>query len=240
LRNYETSLQTTMIAAVAVAVIIVGGFLAVTVFLPDGETSPTNGPNGSDGSFGVKAGGYLNTRRDDVEFYWMCNSTFVNENLTEFYQRNEPTAFVDAVRMTKTSEHGLIEVLFAPYTANLVGTGEIPLHQWNIMSGVLIDDAIAQLSDAEEHPDDFPSTWPIDFYVSIFFDDNTFFYLGYTSSDQMVYLQNGTWTGSLTEHGHPEITGYAETGYWLNSDGLLTDPLESFYNVITENVGYPS
>mgnify|MGYP006301573197 CR=1 FL=1 len=239
MRNYETSLRTSIIAAVAVAVIVVGGFLVVAVFLPNGEIPSTNGSNGSDGSFGIKAAEYLNTRRDDVEFYWMCNSTFVNENLTEYYRRNEPNAFVDAVRMTKTSEHGLIEVLFAPYTANLVGTGEIPLHQWSIMSGVLIDDAIAQMSDAEEHPDDFPSTWPIDFYVSIFFDDNTFFYFGYTSSDQMVYLQNGTWTGSLRENGHPDIIGYSEMGYWLQADDLLTAPVDTFYQVITENVAYP-
>ncbi|TFG13120.1 hypothetical protein EU537_07360 [Candidatus Thorarchaeota archaeon] len=237
MRNYETNLRTSIVAAVAFALIIVGSFLAVTFFLPDGVTTPTNATGGS---FGIRAAEYLNTRRDDVEFYWMSNSTFVNENLTNYYQRNEPTAFVDAVRMTKASEHGLIEVLFTPCTANLVGTGEIPLHQWNIMSGALVDNAIAQMSDAEEYPDNFPSTWPIDFYVSIFFDDDTFFYLGYTSSDQMVYVQNGTWTGSLTEYGHPEITGYAETGFWLNSDGLLIGPLESFYNIITENVGYPS
>ncbi|MGV9170568.1 MAG: hypothetical protein ACOC38_11590 [Promethearchaeia archaeon] len=238
MKHYETGLGKAVIASVIVGVVVIAGFLAVSYLLPGGE-SPPDGPTGPDGGFGTRAAEYLNSRRDDVAFYWMCNSSFVNERLTQYYQETEPDAFVDGVRMIKNQEIGTIEVLFAPYSANLTGTGQVSLDGWASMSGSLVDDAIGQMSDVESHPDHFPSTWPIDFYVSIFFDDNTFFYIGYTEADQMVFLQNGTWSGQFTEYGHPETTGYADTGYWLDANGLMTDAIDEFYEVITENVSYP-
>lgn len=238
LKHYETGLGKAVIASVIVGVVVIAGFLAVSYLLPGGE-SPPDGPTGPDGGFGARAAEYLNSRRDDVAFYWMCNSSFVNERLTQYYQETEPDAFVDGVRMVKNEEVGTIEVLFAPYSANLTGTGHVSLDKWANMSGLLVDDAIGQMSDAESHPDHFPSTWPIDFYVSIFFDDNTFFYIGYTEADQLVFLQNGTWSGQFTEYGHPETTGYADTGYWLDANGLMTAAIDEFYEVITENVSYP-
>ncbi|TFF68090.1 hypothetical protein EU520_00835 [Candidatus Thorarchaeota archaeon] len=234
---YETGLGKAAVASVVIAVIAISGFLALSIFLPGDETGPPTGPQTG---FGARAADYLNSRRDDVVFYWMCNSSFVNNRLTQYYQQTEPDAYVDGVRMSKYAESGTIEVLFAPYSANITGHGEVSLDDWGTLSGSLVDDAIALMPDAADHPDDFPGTWPIDFYVSIFFDDNTFFYIGYTQSDQMVFLQNGTWTGELTEYGHPEITGRAETGYWLDANGLMTDPMDDFYNVITENVAYPA
>lgn len=235
MKNYETGLDKAVTASVIVAVVVIAGLLAVTFLLPGGETPPPNGPNGG---FGTKAAEYLNSRRDDVVFYWMCNSTFVNERLTQYYQETEPDAFVDGVRMSKDAETGTIEVLFAPYSANLTGTGQMSLDAWATMSGSLVDDAIAQMPDASDHPDNFPSTWPVDFYVDIFFDDNTFFFIGYTESDQMVFLRNGTWSGNLRENGHPEITGHAQTGYWLEANGLMTTPIDNFYDAITANVAY--
>ncbi len=236
LKWYETTLGKVTTASIIIAVIVISGFLALSIFRP---TDQTGVPDGTQEGLGARAAEYINSRRDDVVFYWMCNSSFVNERLTQHYQETAPDAFVDGVKMSRHAGTSTIDVLFAPYTADITGHGEISPDEWDILSGSLVDDAIAQMPDATEHPADFPSTWPIDFYVSIFFDDNTFFYIGYTESDQMVFLQNGTWTGQFTEYDHPEITGFAETGYWLNANGLMTTPIDDFYQAITENVVYP-
>ncbi len=244
MKAYDTGLRTSITAAIVVAIVVIAGLYAATVLLPNGPTittPTTTNPTTTtpSGGYGVKAADYLNSRRDDIVFYWMSNSTFVNERLTNYYQDSEPDAFVDGVTMYKNSDGGNIEVLFAPYSENIVGTGSISNDKWNELSGALVNDAIALMLDTTNPPDEFPQSWPIDWYIDIFFDDNTFFYIGYTASDQMVYLQNGTWSGEMTEWGHPDITGFAESGYWLNANNLLDIPMNLFYNAITENVDYP-
>lgn len=67
------------------AVIVVGGSAVITLFLPDGQPTPANGPSGS---FVMRAAEYLNTKCDHVEFYWMCNSTFLNVNMHSFMKPN--------------------------------------------------------------------------------------------------------------------------------------------------------
>jgi hypothetical protein len=107
------------------------------------------------------------------------------------------------------------------------------------LNGALIDNGLGLMTDATEHPDDFPHTWPVTFLANIYFDDFTFFEMGYTESDGMVFIRNGTWTGEFTEWGQPDVTGFASFGYWLNEGGHLGTALTDLYTSITENVQYP-
>jgi len=230
-----------MLAAIAVAVVIAGGLLAASTFIPGGiiptTTPTTTGPTGS--NYGIRAANYLNSRVDNVEFYWLYNCTFVNEDLSAHYQETEPSAFVDGVKMIRGAEQVDIEVLFAPWHQNIVGAGSISLDDWGLLSGSIINDGIGQMSDAETHPDNWPHTWPVDFILEIYFDDNTFFQFGYTSSDSKVYFQNGTWTGGFRESGWPDVTDYDGASYWLEAGGHLTTPMDDLFTTITTNASYP-
>ena len=201
MRNYETGLSSKALASVIVAVIITAGVLVVAVNLPGGgiipttttptpttpttptTTTPTNPTNG----LGARAALYLNSMRDNVVYYWMCNSTFINSDDTQ-----HSGAFVDAVYMTENETGGQVNVLFSPYHLDIVGTGTLTENEWNGMSGSLIDDGLGMMEEAANPPaGDWPHTWPVDFYMFACFNDGTFFYFGYTSGDGLAFIQMG-------------------------------------------------
>ncbi|MFW9956326.1 MAG: hypothetical protein ACFFD3_17420 [Candidatus Thorarchaeota archaeon] len=248
MKQYDTGMSTAMTSAVVIAIVLISGLVAVTVFFPGGliptttpttttpTTPTTTTPNGG---FGIRAADYLNSRREDVVFYCILNSTIVNEDLSAFYAQSHPGAFVDVVKLWRTETGGDIEVGFSPYDANIVGTGSITIAEWETLSGMFVNGAIAEMPDASNPPSSFPSTWPIELYMGIYFSDNTFFQVGYTASDGMVNLVNGTWTGGFTEWGWPEHSGYDSTDHWLSANGLLDAPMGELYSLITENAPYP-
>ena len=177
--------------------------------------------------------------RDNVIYYWMCNSTFVNLNLSTYYDSIHPGAYVDGVYMTENETGGEINILFHPYYDNIVGKGTLSEAEWNSLSGSIIDDGIGQMEEATSHPSgDWPHTWPIDFYMTVYFNDSTCFYFGFTSGDGFVYIRNGTWSGISEFEGEPTVISWGQ-GYWLNEDGHLQVPLQNLYNVITSTVSYP-
>ncbi|TFG34249.1 hypothetical protein EU527_04325 [Candidatus Thorarchaeota archaeon] len=245
MRNYETGLSNKFLASAIVAVIITAGVLIVAINLPGGgiipttptttTTTPTNPVNG----LGARAAVYLNSMRDNVVFYWMCNSTFVNLNLSTYYNSVHPGAYVDGVYMTENETGGEINILFHPYYDNIVGKGTLTENEWNSLSGSIIDDGIGQMVEATTHPSvDWPHTWPIDFYITVYFNDNTCFYFGFTSGDGFAYMRNGTWSGTTDFHGEPAVISWGE-GFWLNEDGHLEVPLQNLYEAITNTVSYP-
>lgn len=182
---------------------------------------------------------YLQSKRDDVLFYWMCNSTFVNVNLTLFYRQSNASAFVDGVYMKHEQPLNQVRVLFSPFDKNVTGIGSVDQTTWDSFSGLLVNDSIGQMDDASSHPQYWPNTWPIDFFIEIYFNDNTLFYIGYTKSDGLAYIQNGTWTGNYAPNGWPETTNYATTGYWLIEGGHLSSPVVQLYDIITQAASYP-
>ncbi|MFQ5834282.1 MAG: hypothetical protein ACE5H4_16380 [Candidatus Thorarchaeota archaeon] len=243
MREYNSSIGKTVLVPVVLAVIVVAGF-AATIFWPPGgngttTTTTTTTTNGGGQGYGPLAATYLNSRRDDVVFFWMCNSTFVNVDLSDFYDQQHAGAFVDGVKMVRNdTDNYVIEVLFSPWDPDNIGRAYVPPSEWFAVSGSLIDDGIAQMADATSYPTDWPQTWPIDFYVHVFFEDLTFFYMGFTPSDNFVYICNGTWTGEYTPNGWPVTSSYND-GYWLLEDGLLQTPISQFFSIITNNVVYP-
>ena len=228
-------------ATIVVAVVITAGVFAASVWFPNQPTNPTTPttPTTPTGGYGPLAVEYLETRRDDVEFYFLYNCSLVNEDLSSFYDQTESGAFVDMVKMISNGSHVNIEVSFSPWSADLVGRGAITDADWALLNGALIDNGLGMMTDATEHPDDFPHTWPVTFLANIYFDDFTFFEMGYTESDGMVFIRNGTWTGEFNEWGQPDVTGHASFGYWLNEGGHLGTPLTDLSTAITENVQYP-
>jgi hypothetical protein len=169
----------------------------------------------------------------------MCNSTFVNVDLSTFYDAQQSGAFVDGVQMWRNAtDYCRIEVLFAPWDSHITGSDWLDPAEWFSLSGSLIDDGIGQMADATSHPTDWPQTWPVDFFVEVYFEDLSMFYIGYTSGDGLVYVANGTWTGFYTEWGWPEVSGYSQ-GYWLHEGGHLQTPITNFYEAITGTVSYP-
>jgi hypothetical protein len=238
MRNYETGISSKVFASVLIAVVITAGVVIVAINLPGGGIIPTGTVTSPMNDLGARAATYLNSMRDNVVYYWMSNSTFVNLNLSTYYDTIHPGAFVDAVYMTENETGGEITVAFSPYDENIRGIGVLTEAEWNSMSGSLIDDGIGQMEEASNHPTDrWPHIWPVDFFLYAYFNDNTFFYFGYTGSDGFVFLQNGTWTGSLDDGG-PYATGHDE-GYWLDEAGCLQTPLLNLYTIITTKVSYP-
>ncbi len=236
-------MRTTVFASIVVAVVLATGILMTSMLIPGGNTTTTTSTTTNTTTpgqgYGALAVQYLESRRDDVLFYWMCNSTFVNVNLTEYYRQASPDAFVDGVFL-KRGATNTINVLFAPFDLNITGQGTISEAEWASLSGSLINDSVGPMEDALSHPEYFPSTWPIDFFVDIYFDDDTFFYLGYTKSDGLAFIQNGTWSGGYSPNGWPEITGFIGSGYWLIEGGHLHDALADMYTTITQTVSFPS
>ena len=245
MRKYDSSIGRTMLAPILVAVIIVAGFAVTMFWFPGGigpttttTTDTTTTTTNGGGGYGPLAADYLNSRREDVNFFWIYNCTLVNDNLSSYYDTQQPGAFVDGVFMWRNdTDFCMIEVLFHPYSADIVGRGEIIPDQWFALSGSLIDNGLGRMSDATSYPSDFPNTWPIELYMMIFFDDDSVFHIGYTSSDGLVYIRNGTWTGEFAS-GVPTTSNW-QPGYWLNEDGYLATPINDFYSTITGTVDYP-
>ena len=238
-KNYDTGMSSRIFASVLVAIVITAGVVFIGINLPGGGVVPTTttSTTGTRSGLGARAANYLNSMRDNVVYYWMSNSTFVNLNLSTYYDSVHPGAYVDAVYMTENETGGEINVLFSPWDAYIKGTGALTETEWNSLSGSLIDDGVGQMDEATSHPtDSWPHTWPVDFFMYACFNDFTFFYIGFTSSDGFVFLQNGTWV--MNEDNRPQPTSHEE-GYWLLENGHLQTPLLNLYTAITTKVSYP-
>ncbi|MHA2081723.1 MAG: hypothetical protein ACW99H_11320, partial [Candidatus Thorarchaeota archaeon] len=108
MRNYNTGVSGKVYAAMIAAIIITAGVVALAVYFPGGNGPIPPTPTG----LGAETAAFLNSMRDNVQFYFMCNSTFVNEDITDFYAQSEPGAYVDAIVMNRTATGGDIQVLF--------------------------------------------------------------------------------------------------------------------------------
>ena len=180
MRNYETGVSSKVYASILVAVIVTAGIFIAATNLPGGgidpTTTPTTTPTDPMNGLGARAASYLNSMRDNVVYYWMCNSTFVNANLSEYYDSVHPGAFVDGLYMTENETGGEINILFAPYNLNIVGTGTLNENEWNGMSGSLIDDGLGMMEEAANPPiGDLTHTWQFDFYMFACYNDIKFF-----------------------------------------------------------------
>ena len=235
MRSYNNGISRRLFGAVFAAVIFAAGVFAVAIYFPsDGNGIPPNPTN-----LGFEVAEYLNSKREDVQFYFMCNSTFVNENITNFYAQTEPSAYVDAIVMNRTASGGDIQVLFSPWQADIVGTGQISTEEWNSLGGAIVDDGIGQMEAPEDPPtDSFPTSWPIDFYFYVYFDDGSYFFAGFAHSDGLLYIHNGTWSGEFGTFGWPINTG-GGPGMWLLEGGYLSVGMNALYEAITANVSYP-
>ncbi len=241
MKEYETGINTAVISAIVIAVVIIGGMYAAISYFPNGSTTTTTTTTTTNpsGSYGIRAANYLNTRRGDISFYWIYNSTFVNTRISEFYQESHAGAYVDGVKMQYSGSGANIEVLFAPWDQNITGTGSINESLWETLGGSLVDGAIGQMAD---NPDQDTQVWnegPPSLIIEIYFNDNTFFSLGYSETDNLVNLNNGTWTGGFTEWGGPVVTSTGAR-HNLLPNGLLVAPMDAFFAAITQNVAYPS
>jgi len=218
-------------ASVLAAVVLTAGVVAVAIYFPGiGPGDPDPDPT----SLGARTADYLNSMRDNVQHYFIANCSFVNEDITGFYQQTEPTAFVDGIRMNRTESGGDIDVLFAPWDASIVGSGSISTVEWNSLSGIIVDDGIGQMN---ETTDPGPGMWPPDLYFAIFFDDLTCFHLMLSNAEGVVRIQNGTWSGTYS-NGWPVSVTFGEE-YFLEEDGHLASGVAALYSAITSTVSYP-
>jgi len=235
MRNYNTGVSGKVMASMLAAIVITAGVVALAIYFPGGNNPIPPTPT----SLGALTAAFLNSMRDNVQFYFMCNSTFVNQDISDYYAQSEPGAYADAVMMNRTATGGNINVLFSPWYAGIVGTSQISTSEWNSLSGTIIDDGIGNMEAPENPPaGDFPLSWPIDFYFNVFFDDNTCFFAGFSDSDGFLFIQNGTWSGEFTDHGWPVQTGW-DDGAWLLEGGHMAAGLDALYTIITTNVSYP-
>ena len=232
MKNYNTGVSSKVFASMIAAIVLTAGVLAVAVYFPGlGNGPDPNGPL----SLGARTAEFLNSMRENVQHYFIANCSFVNEDITDFYAQTEPTAYVDGVMMNRTDTGGDIDVLFSPWSAGIIGSGTITTTHWNSLSGLIVDDGVGQMEEAETTPGS--EIFPPDLYFGIFFDDLTSFYLQYFEGEGLVLIQNGTWTGGYID-GWPVSDTFGEE-YWLVEDGHLTDAISALFATITSTVSYP-
>ncbi|MFW9806960.1 MAG: hypothetical protein ACFFFK_09555 [Candidatus Thorarchaeota archaeon] len=234
MRNYNTGISSKVMASVLAAVILTAGVYAIAVYFPGMEPN-TPGPT----ALGAQTAAFLNSMRDNVVCYFIGNSTFANEDLSDYYALAHPGAYVDGVRMDKNATGGSIEILFAPWSDYLVGSGSISTAEWNSLSGLIIDEGIGKMEAPEAPPaGPFPLNWPPTLYFSLYFNDNTCFTAGFSELDGFVWVENGTWTGAFEENGWPMISSW-DGGYWLVEGGHLAAGMNALFTSITSHVSYP-
>ena len=252
MKEYDPGMGKSTLVSFIVAIVVVTGVLSAAFILPnlptesittttstDHDTTSTTPPPNGTRIFGPLAAEYLTNRLSDVEFYWIYNCTFVNVNVSYFYQQAVPSAFVDGIKMWSNSTSAFIQVLFSPYHDNIIGFGEISLVEWDSLAGSLINNGLQRMNDATSHPSDFwNSQGPVDFVIEVYFNDNTCFSLGFKNYYGAVYINNATWTGEFTEMGWPK-QGESYSGYWLEEGGHLRQAMIDFYDTITQSVDYP-
>ncbi len=238
LKEYNSGLNRTYFAAIMVALIVGSSLIIVAFWTSQGPTNP-NTTNPPAGGYGPLAAQYINSKRDNAVFMWSCNNSFVNVELTNYYKSYDEGAYVDGLYMIRNDTGCYVKLLFAPYFANLTGYGQITNDDWDSISGALVDDGIGQMTDAQSHPQ-HPDYSDLDFFIEIYFDDLTFFYIGSFATSNLVFILNGTWTGHFLEWGWPEVSEYDfENGKWLTENGLLDAPKTLMYNVITSTITHP-
>jgi len=231
MRNYNTSISSKVFAAMIAAVVLTAGIYAIAIYFPgDGNGTPPDPTN-----LGYKVAEFLNSMRENVQHYFIANCSFVNENITGFYQQTEPTAFVDGIMMNRTGTGGTIDVLFSPWDAHIVGSGSISTTEWNSLSGIIVDDGIGQMNESDSLPGS--DMWPPDLYFAIFFDDLTSFYVQFSSAEGLVLIQNGTWTGEYMD-GWPVSATFGDE-FYLDEDGYFTAAIDALFTTITSTVSYP-
>ncbi len=232
MRKYNTGVSSKVFASLVAVLVVTSGVVAIAIYFPGRGNGPDiPGPT----SLGAQTAEFLNSMRDNVEFYFIANSSFVNSDLTDFYAQSEPTAFVDGVVMNRTETGGQIDVLFSPWDAGIVGSGAITTTQWNSLSGLIVDDGIGQMNETETTPE--TGMWPLDLYFAMFFNDSTCFYLLYSSTSDLVQIYNGTWTGEFVDGWPVGDQTYDE--YWLDGGDHLTTAINALYATITSTVSYP-
>lgn len=232
MRKYNTGVSSKVFASLVAVLVVTSVVVAIAIYFPGSGNGPDPpGPS----SLGARTADFLNSMRDNVEFYFIANSSFVNQDLTDFYAQSEPTAFVDGVMMNRTESGGQIDVLFSPWTSGIIGSGAITPTQWNSLSGLIVDDGIGQMNESETTPD--LGMGPLDLYFAMFFNDSTCFYLQYSSTSGLVQIYNGTWTGEFVD-GWP-VGGSTSDPYWLVEDGHLATAINALYATITSTVSYP-
>ncbi len=238
MKSFDTGISRKAAASVLVACLITVGVFTAAIYLPGMNGGP--GPTNPSGSLGTRVATYLSSRADDVEFYWMCNCTLVNVDLTQFYDSQHSGAFVDGVYVNRSGSDHEIVVLFSPYNVAPVGRGDISVSAWTTITAAIIDNGIAQMDDIEgAPPDEAPSAFPLNIYFSIFFDDDTCFLAGFSSEDGYFWMHNGTWTGGFTESGHPDVTSWSLTPIWLVEGGHMATAISQLYTAVTSTVSYP-
>jgi hypothetical protein len=172
-------------------------------------------------------------------YMFLCNCTLINDNLTNYYKQFNSSAYVDTIEFREYNDTVQIKVLFAPWTANIIGTGEISSELWGTLCSSIVDNGILVMNQTANHPDDFNDAWPFDLYLQIYYDDLTFQHIGYGKSNGLIAITSGTWTGQYYTHGVPIKEEWNSKTTWLVEDGFFRNAMSNLYNIVTANVQYP-
>ncbi|MGY5852506.1 MAG: hypothetical protein RTU92_02955, partial [Candidatus Thorarchaeota archaeon] len=119
MKEYDSGFSRTILMPVTVAVILTVAIFSGAVFLTSLPTTtepptttipttttttlpttPTTTTTTPVGTYGALAADYITSRQNDIDFFWACNNTFVNGDLSSFYDGQHSGAYVDSVRMT--------------------------------------------------------------------------------------------------------------------------------------------
>ena len=256
MKEYSSGLSKDYILAAILAIIVCGGILAAsyighipgngnhtttTTTTPTATPTTTTFPTTTTTTIptpttGAKIASYLRTMESHIMFYWTANCTFTMQNLTNYYKQFDPGAFVLSVYIEQLETQTNMTLHFSPYDAGIRSYGSITLEEWDSLSIALIEDGIAQMEESNRSKD--YNIWLPDFFIDVFFDDDTFIHVAYFQADSLVFVLNGTWTGSLSEWGYPQITG-EDIPVWLEEDGYLQTHIWSLYETITTTVSAP-
>jgi hypothetical protein len=185
---------------------------------------------------GSATAAYLDSHSGDISFIWMHNCTLVNDNLSRSFSNGQESVYVDGLYIFLNGTSPIEKVLFAPYYENKSAQGQLITEQWNDLKRSLISEGIGRMIAAETHPEYFPHTWPISLMIEVYFEDLTFFYMGYEATDGLAYIQYGTWTGHLLLNGWPEVSDFQSQSNWLDADHYLDYAMTRIFEITTSAV----
>ncbi len=252
MREFDSSPGRTILIPVIIGIIITASVVSGAYFIS--TYTPTNPPTGTTtststtteptettttttmpvGTYGELAADFINSRRDDIVFFWHYNNSFVNQNLSAYYDEQHSGAYVDGLYMLNTNLTPMVRLLFHPYHDNIRGEGEITQLEWEMLSGLLVDDGIKLMPNSESTQE----LWPPDYMVEVCFLDGTSFHLSYFRSTGLVFIAEGTWSG-FNEYGWAMSSFDDDSIRWLDEDGHLQAYLTALFDTVTTNVDYP-
>ncbi|MHA1808671.1 MAG: hypothetical protein ACTSX2_14000, partial [Candidatus Thorarchaeota archaeon] len=172
----------------------------------------------------------------DIKFFWTCNNTLVNDNLTAFYRESSSDVYVDGVSIRATENGARVDLFLTLSRELTTRTTEIDNSTWDSLGKALLDQGVRQMHNTTPG---MKSIWDYGtprFYIEVYFSDGVYYVIGMVNEPRIVQITCGFWSGYFNDNGFPDTTGFASEVLWLLEEGHLQSFRELFYQTLTQNI----